>query len=60
MAAAQQVRELPTAQAQALVAGGVRIAGNTYAVKAKGITVTLKPVARSGYVKAIITQGCAC
>jgi hypothetical protein len=58
--AAQEIREVPKAAAQALIASGRRVAAQTWAVPSRGVTVTVKPAEREGYVKLVIVKGCDC
>lgn len=58
--AAQTVKEMPYEAAKAMVAGGQEIRPGTYALRSRGVTVTLKQGPRPGVVKVIIMQGCSC
>jgi hypothetical protein len=58
--AAQTVREVRVAEAEALVAGGKKLAPGIYAIPSRGVTVTVKPSTTPGHVRLIVTKGCAC
>lgn len=58
--AAQTVKVMTLAQARALVQGGQEIRPGTYALRAQGVTITLKRDAASGMVRAVIMRGCDC
>lgn len=57
---AQTVKEMTLEAARGLVAGGQEIRPGTYAIRSRGVTVTIKQSGRPGIVKVIIMQGCAC
>lgn len=57
---AQTVREVPISEARAFVANGQQVGPGIYALRAKGITVTVKRAEREGYARLIIVKGCAC
>lgn len=58
--AAQTVKEMTLEAAKGLVVGGQEIRPGTYAVRSRGVTVTIKQGSRPGIVKVIIMQGCSC
>lgn len=61
--AAQTVKEVPVAQAKALIARGVpvgAVGSQVYAVKSMGVTMSVQPASRPGYVRLVMTKGCAC
>lgn len=58
--AAQEVREVPKAQAEMLLASGRRIGPDTFAIPSRGVTVTVRQGSAPGKVKLIITSGCDC
>ncbi len=57
---AQQVMEVTTAEAQRLVAGGQEVRPGVYAVRSRGVTVTVRTGSRPGLVKVIVVKGCTC
>lgn len=58
--AAQTVKDMPLAEAKALVAGGQEIRPGTYALRSRGVTVTVRQTATPGIVRVLVTKGCAC
>lgn len=57
---AQQVTEMTLADAQRLVQGGQEVRPGVYAIRSRGVTVTVKTGSRPGYVRVLVTKGCAC
>lgn len=58
--AAQTVKTMTLPSAKAMVAGGKEVRPGTYALKSRGITVTIQQTNVPGMVKVIIMQGCSC
>jgi hypothetical protein len=57
---AQTVKEVSVAEAKAFVAGGQQLGPGIFALKSKGITVTVKRTTDPARAKLIIVKGCAC